>query len=404
MATIRKRGDTYQIRVSVGYDIEGKQITRTKSWKPTPKMTEKQIEKELNRQATLFEEDVKNGLVGDNKQKFSDYARYVLELKERTGVKHTTIHRYRSLLPLIDKAIGHLKLAELHPKHLNSFYSQLMKDGMNQKTGGKLSTKTVIEYHRFISSVLSQAERELLIPFNPARKATPPKAEKHEVNFFQIAEVQKIMECLEHEPLKYRLLVMLLMTTGCRRGEILGLKWGKFNRHDRTIRIDNTVLYRPDVGIYESNTKTGKARTVKIPLEVVELMEQYREWYYKLKLYNGDRWQGSRALSVIGSPEWITKDFVFVQDNGKPMHPDSITKWLKKFSDDWKLPHINPHAFRHTAASILISQGVDVVTVSKMLGHDKVSTTTDIYSHLLESTSEQASDTLADVIIRKRIV
>lgn len=87
MASIRKRGSTYQIRVSAGYDITGKQITKTMTWKPTDKMTPKQIEKELNRQATLFEENVISGLAGDNRQTFAEYTHYVLDLKERAGLK-----------------------------------------------------------------------------------------------------------------------------------------------------------------------------------------------------------------------------------------------------------------------------------------------------------------------------
>ena len=90
MATIRKRGAAYQIRVSAGYGVDGKQITKTMTWKPSPDMTNKQIEKELNRQATLFEEKVKNGLAGDNRLNFSSYSRYVIDLMLRTGMKLST--------------------------------------------------------------------------------------------------------------------------------------------------------------------------------------------------------------------------------------------------------------------------------------------------------------------------
>jgi site-specific recombinase XerD len=93
-------------------------------------------------------------------------------------------------------------------------------------------------------------------------------------------------------------------------------------------------------------------------------------------------------------------DYLFVQDNGAPMNPDSLTDWLSKFSKWHNLPHINPHAFRHTMASVLINSGKDIVSVSKRLGHAKVSTTTDIYSHIIRQADEQASDCLADVLLR----
>ena len=91
---------------------------------------------------------------------------------------------------------------------------------------------------------------------------------------------------------------------------------------------------------------------------------------------------------------------MFVKENGEPMIPDGITAWLSEFSKRHDLPHINPHAFRHTMASILINSGKDVVSVSKRLGHAKVSTTTDIYSHIIMEADEQASECLADVMLR----
>ena len=95
-------------------------------------------------------------------------------------------------------------------------------------------------------------------------------------------------------------------------------------------------------------------------------------------------------------------DYVFTKSDGSSIGPDTITQWLAKFSKRKGLPHINPHAFRHTAASVLISQGTDVVTVSKMLGHANVSTTEDIYSHVIEESKQQASNVLAEVYFRRK--
>ncbi len=404
MATVRKRGDNYQIRASAGYDITGKQIIKTMTWKPEKKMTDKQIEKEVKKQAVLFEERVKNGLVGDNQIKFAEYSRYVIDLKERTGLKHSTAERYKSLLQHTDKKIGHLKIGSITPKQLNDFYKYLLQDGMNKRTGGKLSNKTVLEYHRFISAVLAQAERELLVPFNIASKATPPKAEKKDVNYYQIDEIQAILQALDTAPAKYKLYTMVSAVTGCRRGEILGIKWNKIDFANNTVEISNNLLYSPDRGVYETTTKTGKSRTIKLPAEVVQLLKEYKKTFIQLKKDNGDRWSGGLTVGVVGSDKWIENDFVFTQDDGKPMHPDTVTRWMGKFSEKNKLHHMNPHAFRHTVASILISEGVDITTVSKQLGHEKVSTTTDIYAHLIEKASERATETLGNVLFSKNAI
>ena len=118
----------------------------------------------------------------------------------------------------------------------------------------------------------------------------------------------------------------------------------------------------------------------------MQLLQEYRFWYNGQRFRAGDRWQDS--------------DFLFVKDDGSPMIPDGITAWLGKFSERHGLPHINPHAFRHTMASILINSGKDIVSVSKRLGHAKTSTTTDIYSHIIKEADEQASECLADVMLR----
>ena len=95
---------------------------------------------------------------------------------------------------------------------------------------------------------------------------------------------------------------------------------------------------------------------------------------------------------------WIDTGFVFTQKTGKVMHPDSVTDWFGKFSKRNNLPSINPHKFRHTQASLLIHEGVDIVSVSKRLGHSKVSTTTDFYSHILANADRSACDALDKIL------
>ena len=95
------------------------------------------------------------------------------------------------------------------------------------------------------------------------------------------------------------------------------------------------------------------------------------------------------------------QDFVFSQDNGKPMHPDSVTDYLKKFSKRHGLPHINAHAFRHTMASMLYFNGVDSVSISKRLGHAQVSTTANIYAHVMEEADQRNADILSSIFLKK---
>jgi integrase len=400
MANIQERRNkngeliSFSIRVHRGRDSQGKQLKPFSTTFEVPEgWTETKARKEAAKQAIIFEKQCKEGTAPDSKQTFGVYAEYVIALKERSGVKHSTIKRYKSLLVRVNQGIGHIKIGDIRPQHLNKLYEELAADKINLKTGGKLSNKTIMEHHRFISTVMTQAEKEMLIPYNPAHKATPPKLKRTEANHFQIDEVERITKCLESEPLKWRTMTTLLMLTGCRRGELLGLKWSSVDFKNHQIKIENNLLYSAERGIYEETTKTGKTRMVKLPQEAITLLSQYKAWYEKQRKLNGDRWQSGE--------KWKNSNFVFVQETGEPMHPDSLTDWLDKFSTRHELPHINPHAFRHTFASILISKGIDIVTVSKTLGHEKVSTTTDIYAELMKQASEEASECIADVILRK---
>lgn len=395
MANIQERRDksgkliSYSIRVHRGRGADGKQLKPyTATFEVSPTWTEKSARKKAEAYAATFEKECREGVTSDSKQRFEDYAEYVLSLKEQRGDKHTTIADYRSMTKRIYPEIGHIKLKNLQAHHLNTLYAHLMQDGVNQRTGGKLSNKTVLRYHRFISIVLAQAVKESIIPFNPAARAEPPKAEKKEAKYLQSADIAAILEALNSEPIKWKTLVHLLLITGARRGEIIGLKWDKVDFDNNRIYICNTISYTPDRGVYESTPKTESSkRYVLLPVETMQLLKQYRAWQIQERFRMGEY--------------FVNQGFVFSQDNGSPMHPDSVGKWLTKFCKRHGLPHVNPHAFRHTMASMLYYNGMDSVSISKRLGHAQVSTTSDIYAHVIAEADKKNADILSEIFLKK---
>ena len=458
MATIEKitgkTGTTYRISVSAGFDTQGKRIRHRTTYKPTPGMTERQIQKAVQRAAADFERSIEQGYTLDNRQTFADYAAYVIDLKERTGTKHRTITGYKRLLIRTSQAIGHLAVQDIRAIHLNRFYQNLAEEGIrdtepravsktnlravlseknlsmakvaamagiaestvNAAGKGKailkgkaeliamaagiqfdklftvgernepLSTTSILAYHRFIHIVLAQAEKEMLVPYNAADKATPPQKEKAEVGTFQTSELIAIRDAAAKEPIKWQTIIHLLMITGCRRGEIVGLKWDRVNWKDFSIRIDTTLLYTPERGVYESTTKTGAERTIKLPKETMDLLRQYRVWQLETRLACGDRWEDT--------------PFVFTGEWGGYMAPDTLSGYLSRFEKKYDLPHIHAHKFRHSMASVLYFSGADPVSISKRLGHAQVSTTQNIYSHLIEQADTQSAERIADAIFR----
>ena len=456
MASIEKRiakdGTlSYRITICDGTGSDGRKVRRRKLFTPDKNLSEKQALKAAQKEAFLFEQQFEQGYSVDRDPYFRDYAEYVLQLKLTAGLKRSTYDRYVELPPRINECIGDIPLRAIRASHLNEMYAKLSKPGVRgtgvkavaiiqvvpllqeknlsrqqlaklakispstvtafcnqrpitkqkaeqiaailgmnyssifrtEKNMTPLSTKTVLEYHRLTHTILAKAEKEMKVPYNAADKSTPPKSEQPEVNYFQPEQIWGILAALESEPLKWQVLTHILMITGGRRGEVCGLEWSKIDFARKRLRFDSALLFSKEIGLYKGPTKTNNRRYVPLPDETLALLKELRVSQQEQRLLMGDLWH--------------VNDYIFKQDDGQPMRPDSITQWLRKFAERHGLPHINPHAFRHTAASVMIVQGTDIVTISKMLGHAKVSTTEDIYSHVIEDSKQQAGNVLAQV-------
>lgn len=256
----------------------------------------------------------------------------------------------------------------------------------------KLSNDTLEDYRRFVSMVFGVAARELQIPYNPVDRAEKFRCRKKTAQILQPEDVQAVWAAAEQEPIFIRCLVHIFLITGGRRGEIAGFQWSGVNWKDHSIRIDHEILYTPEDGVYyEDGTKNGRERILRLPSETMELLAEYRQWQDQRRTVLGDR--------------WIESDYIFTGRNGGRIHPDSISGYVEHFEERHNLPHLNPHKFRHTMASILIYSGVDTVTVSKRLGHAQVSTTQNTYAHLIQKADMESAECIADAIIRgKKIV
>ena len=250
-----------------------------------------------------------------------------------------------------------------------------------------LSSKTILEHHRIISSVLAQAEKEMLIQYNPASKATPPKVQRKDPDYYQPETMSHILDALDRAPLKWKTATYLLIDTGCRRGEAMGLKWESLDFASGIMTIERALLYSPKKGVYEGTPKTGKTRVLKLAPETLQLLREWKVAQDEMRAAYADR--------------WINTGYVFTQDNGDRMNPDSLTDWLNKFSRANGLPHIHPHAFRHTAASTMIANGVDIVTAANELGHASATTTATIYAHQIAEAKAKADNVRAGVFKRR---
>ena len=384
MANIRKRGNSYQIRVGVGYKPDGTQISRSMTWSPAPGMSERQIEKELNRQAVIFEEECKSRSAGGI-VKFEIFAEEWFSEYAKPNLRNTTFNFLYHQRLRVYRAIGDTSMEKITVRQLQEFINSLSKDGANEVNGKPLSPKTVRHVLSLVSDIFAYAVRMGIARENPCVRVVLPKLVRKEKKIYTVEETVRLMELLRKEPVKYRAFFYLLIYSGCRRGELLGLEWRDVDFANCLISIRRTSCYTPDRGTYTDTTKTEQSkRTLKLPQEVMDLLCELREFQLRQADIFGDKWVESGRL--------------FTKENGEPQHPNTSYHWLEKFCARNGLPFYGLHSFRHLFASLLVSNGVDIVTVSGVLGHSAVSTTSNIYCHMLEDARVRASDTVASAL------
>lgn len=292
--------------------------------------------------------------------------------------EHISIESAKKIATAFDRQVE--KLFEVH----------------SETTG--LSSKTILHYHRLISSILAQATRDRLVPFNIAdhNYMKAPKLEHSEAAFLDEEQARHVLELLNDEPLKWKTAMYLLMFSGVRRGELLGLEWQDIDFDKRIIHIKRTSQYVQHMGIITKSPKNATSyRTVKLPEFVFDLLREYQAYWNKLRNDMLDRWEHFITITLAdGSTQTVRNDRLFIKDDTTPMNPDSLTDWTSNFVKRNKLPHFTPHSLRHTHATLLIAEGVSIPTVSRRLGHSSITTTSKIYVHAIQSADEVASDVI----------
>lgn len=388
---------SFRIRVYRGHDQNGSEMTKfSKTVKVPEKLSPTKIEKFIAQESILFEEECKSGYVNVGKMTFNEFADIALAEMAFEGIKRSTIDGYEDHLKRLKDEFGHMKLDAIQPEHLERFYTRLKQVGSNKKDPSKgLSTKTIREHHNTMSSIMRRAYNKKYIKENPCKRVTPPKVPKPKVNYYQPDDLQKIIECLRQEKIKWKTLVMLLIATGGRRGETLGLTWDCIDIENSIIQINKNVQYSPKVGIYIDTPKTEKSnRSIKVPSIIIDGIVTYKE--SKVSEYE--------KLNV----KIAETDFIFTQEvkgqslekcSSIPMHPDSVNDYLRKFAKKYDLPNCNPHAFRHTISTILISEGFSSVELAEYLGNS-VYHVENIYSHIIEAKKAKMATTIADTLFK----
>jgi len=383
MATITKRGDTYRIRTSCGYDVNGKQVIKSMTYKPQPGMSDRAIEKEVKRQAVLFEEQCKQGQ-SVTAAKFETFAETWLRDYAEITVKRTTMCVYRELIKRIYPVIGHIRIDKISPLNIQKLVQTLSNEGM--------SPRTIKTYVRFVSGILNYAIKKRLITYNPCTTVDFPKEKRKEQlthEIYSIEEVKQLLELLKQESdekFPFYVYFVLAVYMGARKGELLGLEWKDIDFDNDMISINRAYYYSYLEREYYTDTpKTATSRrSLKLPAHVMETLQSLQEWQEKYRELCG------------GS--WVDNDRLFTTYNGETMATTAPRDYFQRFCKRNGIRYIKPHAFRHFNASILINSGVDIVMVQAALGHSTPITTLRVYSHAFNNAKTRAMEAIANAI------
>lgn len=417
MANIRKRGDSWQITVSNGYDGNGKKLVKTMTARNTDNLTPKKWEKELENIAMKFEEKVQKGLCLDGNITLNEFAERWIKEHATKHMEAKTVASYKDELnSKILPALGNIKLNKLNPPQIESFLNNLLEDGVRRdgKPGG-YSNKTIKYQWQILSSMLEVAVRWKMISENVCKSSLVPKNKfdannkSKKVKFLNEEQTLLLLDLVKDEPLKYQIAVNIAISCGLRNGEMLGLTWNDIDFENKTIDINKARTYVSREGMSTISTKTESSdRILNIPDVLVRQLKEYKMVQNGEKATCGDLW----------NEEWNNTPWLLTAWNGQGMHYNTLTNWLLKLlkkqnkdidkdsnipdedKDSYKIPIVSIHKLRHTSATLLIGQNMDVKTVSARLGHSQTSTTMNIYVHGLQSGDIKAANAFEGLLDR----
>lgn len=378
----------FQISVSRGY---GKAPYKTRWYWPDG-WSKRTAEREAAKQAAAFELACKNGEVLNRAQEREKAAQEAAEAAKLKTVRQyadgvfmptkeaTFSENARSSYRMfLDKHIlpvlGDVLLVEISPAMISKLLIDFQRAGYAHATTVKL--------YNILNGIFEMAFLDESIPMNPMLKVKRPAPRKDEQpkeesdKAYTVQELSHILSCAAQEPLQWQTYISLAADTGLRRGECCGLRWADIDFKAGTVTVRRNLQYTATAGVYATSPKNGKVRVVDVGPDTLALLKQLRV---------------RQARSCFS--EWC-----FTQEGtAEPMHPQSPTRYFKKFGERYGVKDFHPHKLRHSSASIAITSGADVVSVSERLGHSDTAVTLRMYAHANEESIRRAGQTVRDAL------
>lgn len=375
--SIRKRPDgRWEARYTTGFDPKtGKQIQRSIYGK-----TQKEVRQKLNQVTAEID-------TGDYLEPSGMKLRDWLDnwMTDYSGdKKYSTMKHYRAACEThIKPRLGDVPLSKLNAVMVQKFYNSLSHPEDGEKA---LSPKTVKNVHGILSKAMSQAVRNGLIKFNPCEGAVLPKVSKKEIRPLSNEQVKGLLELADSDEV-YGILLKLIVLTGLREAEAMGLTWDCVDFEKGTILVNKQLQKRPKSagGMVFSSLKNGKPRLLRPAPYVMELLRQRQEQQRKQRLEAGEAWEEWHDAQAKGS-------LVFTTLTGSYLSPQTVYNHFKVMAAKLGVPNARVHDLRHTFAVLSLENGDDIKTVQGNLGHATAAFTLDVYGHVSDSMQKASAE------------
>lgn len=375
---IRKRRNKYCFVVDIGPDPQtGK---RRQKW-----FSGYRTEREAKKERTRVINEINQGrFVELSKLTLKKFLHQWIENYVKDNCAPRTLQGYELIIEKhINPVLGKKAIDKLKPLDIQKYYTEKLRNGRVDGKGG-LSARTVLHHHRLLHEALEYAVKWQIIPINPAKAVSPPKAKKVEFNVLTREQIQTVLEHSKGKP--YYNVVFLAIHTGMRRGEIFGLKWKDIDFKNNLLSIRRTLQRIKNKGyVLRDATKTdGSRRTIALTDSVIQLLKQIQQ-------------QQEKNKSSLESA-YDDQDLVFANPQGGFLDMDNLTRNFSRMVKTLDVPYIRFHDLRHCHATILMQQGIHPKIVSERLGHTSTKLTMDTYSHVMPNMQKEAAKKLDDFL------
>lgn len=368
-----EKNKRYQIEIPLGYK-GSKKIRHYETFYGTKKdamIEEYRIKIQLKEGSYIKKTDM---TFEDLSKEYLKIQKGILSLKTYINYEHRMI--------TINEHLGFIKLKDLNTKVIENFYDYMRKDYVSVR-GKHISSTTVQHYYSIINNMLEQAVRWDYITHNPNLKIVKPKRARANIQCYSPEEVDKLLEVLKNEPLKYQAVIQLALDLGCRRGELLGLTWDDIDFKTGKVTINKATQYI-DRKIFEKETKSVNSDRINfLNPSTIEILKKYKK-------------EQQEKQMKLGS-QWIQTNRVFTTEFGGDIHPDTPTKIFQKIIKKYNLKHLTFHGLRHSGISHMIECGVPISVISRKVGHSSVQVTDAYYSHFFDDEFKQAANSMNDI-------